>query len=585
MKRQTHPLAILQLKGTQEEMGHQFGEIMKTIGQFDPVFDFYPVMARNLLLGSLPRNRRNFLAKGFLSMYLKFSQNQMRKHRPDEFSKRTIAALNAAGKTSKIERDLFTMDAFQNSVGLLGLIQMLPELAHFGEPGKTQLIPACTSAAVWGNQSEDGMLYHARNFDFPGVDVWDLRPVVVFCTPNQGLRYGYIACRGADAPGITAFNEAGLTLSFHTRFHKRIGSKGLGVIDFGHKIISEAHNIAQAVEIAQKHKINSTWGAIVTSCNEKGSKAAIIETNFGDVDVTYSQPGGESFVNTNHYFSPRLQNGEILASPVFYNHSLGRYKRAQQILAEKRSKGTSVKDLQDLLNDTIDPSSGESRLMGSTIRQITSVKSVVMSPEAGKLFVSIGAAPTGDGPYVEIPISWEKTPGYKIVGSDEISKSKKKNKNGNEKEKTAISETAIEYYKNAMLINDDPKLGGINEIFSELDKAKKISALDPSISFLQAILKLETGEWKEAIRLLEESAWLESGLFRKNQAHLWLARTHSAIGMKKSADHYYQKVTNGLNTTDGLVWKQKAYSDNGSYSKRKLKQVSPNFLLVDVNEL
>ncbi|WP_244284553.1 C45 family peptidase [Leptospira barantonii] len=581
MKRQTHPLAILQLKGTQEEMGRQFGEIMQNIGQYDPIFDFYPVMARNLLLGSLPRNRRNFLAKGFLSMYLKFSQNQMRKHRPDEFSKRTIAALEAAGKTSKIEKDLFTMDAFQNSVGLLGLIQMLPELAHIGEFGKTQLVPACTSAAVWGNHSEDGMLYHARNFDFPGVDVWDLRPIVVFCTPTQGLRYGYITCRGADAPGITAFNEAGLTLSFHTRFHKKIGSKGLGVIDFGHKIISEAHNIAQAVEIAQKHKINSTWGAIVTSCKEKGSKAAVIETNFGDVDVTYSQPGGESFVNTNHYLSPRLQNGEILASPVFNNHTVGRYKRAHQILAETRSKGTSVKNLQELLSDTIDPSSGESRIMGSTIRQITSVKSVVMSPEAGKLYVSIGVAPTGDGPYLEIPISWEKNPGYKIVGPNEISNSK--NKTG--KKKTTTSETAIEYYKNAMLINDDPKLGGVNEIFSELGKAKKISSKDPSISFLQAILKLETGEWKEAIRLLEESASFESGSFRKNQANLWLARTHSAIGLKKSANHYYQKVLNGPNTRDELVWKQKAISDNGSYSKRKLKQISPNFLLVDVNEL
>ncbi|WP_241555997.1 C45 family peptidase [Leptospira yasudae] len=583
MKRKTHPLAVVHLKGTQEEMGRQFGEIMKNIGEFEPIFDFYPVMARNLLLGSLPRDKRNFPAKGFLSMYLKFSQNQMRKRRPEEFSKRTIAALQAAGKTAKIEKDLFTMDAFQNSVGLLGAIQMLPELAHFGGFGKSQLVPACTSAAVWGSHSKDGMLYHARNFDFPGVDVWDLRPVVVFCTPTNGLRYGYVTCRGADAPGITAFNEAGLTLSFHTRFHKKIGSKGLGVIDFGHKIISEAHNIDEAVEIARKHKINSTWGAIVTSFRDKGSKAAVIETNFGDMDVTYSQAGSESFVNTNHYLSPRLQNGEILASPVFYNHTLGRYKRAHQILAASRSKGTSVKDLQNLLNDTVDPSSGEFRVMGSTIRQITSVKSVVMSPEAQKLYISVGAAPTGEGPYLEIPIVWEKSPGYKIVGpSVDLSGKKSKTK----KNQTSSTQgTAIEHYKEAMLINDNPQLGGIPEMFDQLQQAKKLLQKDPALSFLQAILKLETGEWNEAIRLLEESAAYESGPFRKNQAHLWLARTQSAIGKKKTADHYYEKVMNGPNTTDGLIWKKKAAEDKGGYSKRKLKQVSPNFLLVDVNEL
>ncbi|MCG6162045.1 tetratricopeptide repeat protein [Leptospira bandrabouensis] len=136
-----------------------------------------------------------------------------------------------------------------------------------------------------------------------------------------------------------------------------------------------------------------------------------------------------------------------------------------------------------------------------------------------------------------------------------------------------------------MLINDNPQLGGIPEIFDQLEQAKRLSLKDPALSFLQAILKLETGEWNEAIRLLEESAAYESGSFRKNQAHLWLARTQSAIGKKKTADHYYEKVMNGPNTADGLIWKKKAVADKGSYSKRKLKQVSPNFLLVDVNEL
>ncbi|WP_243394782.1 C45 family peptidase [Leptospira adleri] len=576
MNRQTHPLAVLQLKGTQEEMGIQFGEIMKTIGQFEPIFDYYPVMARNLLLGSLPRNRRNILAKGFLSIFLKLAQNQMRRHRPADFSKRTIAALRAAGQSPKTERDLFTMDAFQNSVGLLGMIQMLPELAHVGEIGRTQLAPACTSAVVWGNRSKDGMLYHARNFDFPGVDVWDLRPIVVFCNPVKGLRYGYVTCRGADAPGITAFNEAGLTLSFHTRFHKKVGFSGLGVIDFGHKIISEATNIDEAVEIARKHKIDSTWGAIATNYQEKGPKAAIIETNYGDMDVIYSEPGSESIVNTNHYLSPKLQGGEIVASPVFYNHSLSRYKRAHEILASQSSRGTSVKDLQELLNDTIDQQSGESRIMGSTIRQVTSVKSVVMSPEAQKLYVSTGCAPTGGGPYLEIPITWSETPGYKIIDPKEDSKNKKNQ---------SKNDAAIQHYKEAMLINDDSKLGGVAEILDHLEKAKGFVQKDPSISFLQAILKLETGQWKEASDLFEESSQLETGPCRKAQSQLWWARTQSVLGKKKSASQLYDQVKNGPNTIDGMIWKQKANLDKGSYSKRKLRQVSPNFLLVDANEL
>ncbi|WP_245915423.1 C45 family autoproteolytic acyltransferase/hydolase [Leptospira johnsonii] len=582
MNSETYPLAVLQLKGSQEEMGRQFGEIMNAIGQFEPIFDFYPVMARNLLLGSLPRSNRNFLAKGATSLLVNWMSRRMKKHRPSEFSARTIAALTAAGRSAKLEKELFTMDSFQNSVGFLGAIQLLPELAHMSPGRNPQMLPACTSVAVWGEQSQDGKLYHARNFDFPGVEVWDKRPIVVFCTPEKGLRYGYIACRGADVPGITAFNEAGLTIAFHTRFHKKIGFNGLGVIDFGHKIISEARSIEEAVSIAKKHKINSTWGLIVTNHKEKGPKAAIIETNYGNVDVVYPNLGKDHIVNTNHYQSEKLQDGEIMAAPVFYHHCISRFDRAEQLLSSQKKKGTSVVDLQNLLNDTIDCSSGEVRTMGSTIRQITSVKSVVMSVEARKIFVSVGTAPTGSGPYMEIPMAWGE-PGYKVLDLSDAKKVKGKKL---PKSKNPMVGSAIQYYKKAMLINDDPGMGGIDDILVELQNANaEFSGKDPSILFLEAILYLEKGNLNKASFLLEQAESLETSSFRKQQSALWLARTQSVLGKQKIADHFYDKIKNSKTEFATQVWKQKAFQDKGKYSARKLRQVSPNFIIVEANEL
>ncbi|WP_246048533.1 C45 family autoproteolytic acyltransferase/hydolase [Leptospira sarikeiensis] len=582
MNSETYPLAVLQLKGSQVEMGRQFGEIMNEIGQFEPIFDFYPVMARNLLLGSLPRSQRNFLAKGVTSFLVNWMSKRMKKHRPSEFSARTIAALEAAGRSSKLEKELFTMDAFQNSVGFLGMIQLLPELAHLSPARNPQIIPACTSVSVWGDQSADGKLYHARNFDFPGVEVWDKRPIVVFCTPEKGLRYGYIACRGADVPGITAFNEAGLTIAFHTRFHKKIGFSGLGVIDFGHKIISEARSIEDAVKIAKDHKINSTWGLIVTNHNEKGPKAAIIETNYGNVDVVYPKLGKDHIVNTNHYQSEKLQDGEIMAAPVFYHHCLSRFDRAEQLLSSQKRKGTSVVDLQNILNDTVDCTSGEIRTMGSTIRQITSVKSVVMSVEARKIYVSVGTAPTGSGPYMEIPMAWGE-PGYKVLDLSNTKKAKVTKQGKIDQGKT---DTAIKYYKNAMLINDDPKLGGVDEILSELNKANNLaSGKDPSILFLEAILYLEKGNLNKAAFLLEQAEDLETSSFRKQQSALWLARTQSVLGKQRIANHFYDKIRNSKTEFSTQIWKQKVFQDKGKYSAKKLRQVTPNFIIVEANEL
>lgn len=574
MRTETHPLAVLQLKGTQEEMGKQFGEIMKEIGEYEPIFDFYPVMAQNLLLGSLPRNKRNLLTKTAVSFLMKIAQNRMRNHRPEEFSLRTLASLKSAGKSPKIEKDLFTMDAFQNAIGVLGLFQILPEAVHYS--GYSQQIGACTSVGVWGEQSEDGKLYHARNFDFPGVGVWDVRPILVFCTPNQGLKYGYVACRGADVPGITSFNEAGLTLSFHTRFHKRVGFDGMGVIDFGHKIISEARTIKEAVEIARKNKIDSTWGAILTNYKEKGPKAAIIETNYGNIDVTYNDPKESSIINTNHYQSERFKKGEILASPVFYHHCIGRYERAKALLASQKRKGTSVQDLQKLLDDSSDAETGQRKTMGSTIRQISSVKSVIMSPETKRIFISVGTAPTGSGPYLEIPMKWG-APGYKILTEkDATSPSSKKRKN--------TPDLSVLHYKNAMLLNDDLSLKSTENIATELKSGSISANEDSSLYFLRAVLMLENGKFKEAGELLEEAEKFERSPFRKQQTRLWLARTQSALGKKASSAYFYDLVRKDT-VPLGDVWKKKAFSDKGKYSPKRLRNVTPNFLLVDANEL
>lgn len=164
MNSETYPLAVLQLKGSQEEMGRQFGEIMNEIGQFEPIFDFYPVMARNLLLGSLPRSNRNFLAKGVTSLLVNWMSRRMMKHRPSEFSARTIAALTSAGRSAKLEKELFTMDSFQNSVGFLGMIQLLPELAHMSPGRSPQMIPACTSGRCLGRPKSGRQIISCTQF-------------------------------------------------------------------------------------------------------------------------------------------------------------------------------------------------------------------------------------------------------------------------------------------------------------------------------------------------------------------------------------------------------------------------------------
>ena len=43
------PLTVIQLKGSQEEMGEQHGKLLRQLGGWEQAVDFYPTMVHHLL--------------------------------------------------------------------------------------------------------------------------------------------------------------------------------------------------------------------------------------------------------------------------------------------------------------------------------------------------------------------------------------------------------------------------------------------------------------------------------------------------------------------------------------------------------
>src|SRR5207253_2904586 len=152
---------------------------------------------------------------------------------------------------------LATMDSMQNCVSLVaraglgpfagmktyGDDVMRPDLRgldHIAARVAASAAPACTSVIVWGSATADGELLFARNFDFPGVGVWDAAPAFVINAPTGGQRYAFFARRGADTAVVTVVNEAGLVLAPHTRWHVGAGFGGAMIIDVVHEIARRA---------------------------------------------------------------------------------------------------------------------------------------------------------------------------------------------------------------------------------------------------------------------------------------------------------------------------------------------------------
>lgn len=400
-ERPAAPLLLAHLSGTHAQMGAQLGAMTRAAGDWEPVLAYYPRMAEILLMGSSPKGR--VAVRPLVEAW----SARLERDRPQALRDRTRAFLSALGVRPELSRYFSIMDVFQNIVNLAGRYELGPFAKRLAE----QAPAACSTLVAWGAASEGGALRHARNFDFPGLGIWDKRPSVVFCSPSEGLRYGFVGVRGGDVPCVSAFNEAGITLTTHTRFHREARWSGAGIVDLSHEVVQHARTLAEAEAILRRRPIASTWGLCVSSAQER--RAASFEVHGGAVHRVDPEEGRDHLAVTNRYVHPKMKEGEVTISPAFVRNSDGRWCA----LCHKVAQGQplDVHALQALLGSHADAEQpGAERPAGGVTAQVLTVHSVVVEPERQAVHVSLGPAPTSLGPWVEVPWRWQDGPSLKV---------------------------------------------------------------------------------------------------------------------------------------------------------------------------
>lgn len=517
----TNPLLEIRLKGTQAQMGAQYGEIVASQGGYEKLLDFYPQMAQSLLVSGMPRRVRKGPIRRVAGELMNWAVNAMSKSRMPDYEARAAAMARAANLSPEMSRHMLVMDVFQNSIGVLG---KLGAVQISGKPA-VYALGACTSAVVFGPLSADGELMHARNFDFPGVDVWDKSPTIVYCTPDHGIPYGYLGARGADVPGITAFNAEGLTVTVHTRFHRDVNFEATGVIDLGHEIIRNSHTIEEAIAVVSRHKVASTWGIVVTSAREKN--AAIIETTAKKMRVTWAKNG--HLGNTNHYLHPDMVPGEIATSNGWTSYTVDRLRLMEGFFREAEARGgATLTDMQNLLGADFEADApGKSRMMGSLIGYVMSVQSVVFKLQSGLISLSVGEAPTGWGPYINHDLNWSGD-ALRVVDPTKEKLSAVTARYG-----TGHALEAYRHFQRGYLT--DFECGPLEDVRRDIAKASAFATDDGSLRFVEGALALEARDNETAYTHFMQAVALETSPYRKGQALLWASRAAAATGRTSEA--------------------------------------------------
>jgi hypothetical protein len=530
--RPARTLLVLHLRGTQEEMGFQHGRLLLEAGGYEPVLEYYPRMPWLVLGGAELEERLGPAAGRALSRLLERLLRRLERDRPQPYRRRSEAFFEALGVPAGHSRYLLVMDLLQNLVGLAGRFGLGPSR----QVAARAAVPACSSLAVWGKASADGALRHARNFDFPGAGIWERQPAVVFCTPDQGLRYGFVTTRGADAPGVTPFNEAGLSVSLHTCFHRDIRFCGAGIVDVGHDIIRRAETLDQAVRIARERPVASSWSLLVSSARERS--AVVLEIGARRVETRSPKPGEDWLAQTNRYRVDSLRPREVAPCPGFIANSEGRYKtlrRHAQLGSE--AGGLGLEELQALLGSHEDPDvPGRERAAGGVPGQGYTVKSVVVEPEARRLHVSVGPCPTGLGPYLAVDLAWDQPAGARPMEAE-----------GAVPPAAAASRfvqgaggRGLEAYVEAVGLQGQGRPP--EAIAAALERAAEADPQEPVYRLLAGAHRLRRGDLAGALEHFHAGLERERSPYYRGQLLLWASRAAQALGREAEARTWREQL-------------------------------------------
>jgi hypothetical protein len=570
-----YPLLVMRLRGSQAAIGAQHGAVLTRHGGYAATNAFYPTMAARMLGLGLPHAARRPTEAIFGALLLAKAMvlHRYRGRRFPEYLARNEAMLAAAGVPKRVAAAMLTMDVLQNTVALLGRAGAFPaHVAGFAA------IPACSSLAAWGGASADGALLHARTFDFPGATIWDHSPAVVFCEPDDGLRYGFVTTRGADLPGVTGFNEAGITLTAHTRFHRDVRFAAPSIADLGHEIIRRARTVSEAVSVAREVGSASTWGLLVSSAAERD--AVVIETTGDAVEATRAPRGAAHLACTNRYLAPSLQPGEVATSAAFVLDSDARLRRLHERVREAVD-GLTAEDLESLLGDyrapdAVDLTDDVERLSGDCVVSAMGVQAIVAEPDARRIRVSVGRAPAGLGPYVTVPWSWEGPVGeVEVDAAPRGATGRTHRGDALTAEQRSVARAYAEAAQ-AHLLGEHPRT--VRPLFEELVRR---APREPGFRTVAAHFAVITDDLPAAREHLRVALTLEGGPARRARLLLLQSRVLTALGEAREADALRAALL-AMDGAETRPAREEAAGDaKRPVSRGRLRRMAPDVFLID----
>ena len=189
----------------------------------------------------------------------------------------------------------------------------------------------CSSFAVWGENTPDGNLIIARNFDFYAGDDFSEDKLISFIQPEKGYKYMSVSWAGMIGV-MSGMNEKGLTVTINAGKSDipMVAKTPISLVT--REIIQYASTIEEAIAISKKREVFVSESILVGSAID--NKAVLIEMspdNFGVFELENTS----ILICSNHFQSDAYKNDDNNNKAIAESHSKYRFDRMNELLSEE----------------------------------------------------------------------------------------------------------------------------------------------------------------------------------------------------------------------------------------------------------
>lgn len=418
----------------------------------------------------------------------------------------------------------------------------------------------CSSFIAKGNRFLLG-----RNLDFPGVGYWDRFPVIEVVTPSSGLKYIGFSSAGVPVAGISGINEKGIAIAIHQHYCLETNFSGTLPFDVSERVLNQAENIEQALEILKKAKLASSWAFIVADRQSKDG--FIFEATPKSYGVRRLKEEKNVLTHSNFFISSELKGQDYATTERMNWDNFWRRETLDRTLRENL-ENLSPENAVQWVSGNQDPFWNEEKVVNRTVSQVYNIQSYVIDLEEMKLFLAEGDSPIHlrsyqeydleklfDGKNGRTPTSFPGAP----FKSQEVRKSKEK---------------YIQSFVAAFDNQFEDALGSLNQSISQhqTPEAYLVAGL---VSLRLEKPKTQSSEYLEKGKNLIENKVKERNFKTFPPEYfeicLYQARVLELMNRKSEAKTIYKEMVKNPSLRDSNI--KKIVQEERSYSERQLRRL------------